>query len=223
MSGVRRRRWRRFSSEPLEVGQPEIDQRLHAILETRLTRKLQCLFVALARLGRGNALFEAIVTRHDQLLDLVPLRLFHAEERSFACLREDPSAVEAVAIPRTRPVRVLVADDEPLFIETVKALLADDERVQVVGTASNGEDAVDLAVALGPDLILMDISMPVLDGIEAARRIRIERPSACILILTGSSIAADVDRARQAGVAGFLTKDRLGSQLVEAILDLGTN
>ena len=124
--------------------------------------------------------------------------------------------------PRARRVRVLIADDEPLFVETVQALLQDDDRVEVVGTAGNGQDAVDLATALGPDLTLMDISMPVLDGIEAARRIRLERPTACILILTGSSISADVDRARQAGVAGFLTKDRLGTQLVDAILELGS-
>ena len=123
--------------------------------------------------------------------------------------------------PRERPVRVLVADDEALFVDTVKALLAGDDRVEVVGTASNGQDAVDLATALAPDLTLMDISMPVLDGIEAARRIRLAHPSACILILTGSSIATDIDRARQAGVAGFLTKDRLGTQLVDAILELG--
>jgi DNA-binding NarL/FixJ family response regulator len=130
--------------------------------------------------------------------------------------------MEAAQTPRARPVRVLIADDEPLFVETVQALLQDDDRVEVVGTAGNGQDAVDLANALGPDLTLMDISMPVLDGIEAARRIRLERPTACILILTGSSISADVDRARQAGVAGFLTKDRLGTQLVDAILELGT-
>ena len=129
--------------------------------------------------------------------------------------------MEAAQTPRARPVRVLIADDEPLFVETVQALLQDDDRVEVVGTAGNGQDAVDLATALGPDLTLMDISMPVLDGIEAARRIRLERPTACILILTGSSISADVDRARQAGVAGFLTKDRLGTQLVDAILELG--
>jgi DNA-binding NarL/FixJ family response regulator len=129
--------------------------------------------------------------------------------------------MEAAMSPRERPVRVLVADDEALFVETVKALLAGDDRVEVIGTASNGQDAVDLATALAPDLTLMDISMPVLDGIEAARRIRIEHPSACILILTGSSIATDIDRARQAGVAGFLTKDRLGTQLVDAILELG--
>jgi DNA-binding NarL/FixJ family response regulator len=129
--------------------------------------------------------------------------------------------MEAARSPRERPVRVLVADDEALFVDTVKALLAGDDRVEVVGTATNGQDAVDLATALVPDLTLMDISMPVLDGIEAARRIRLEHPSACILILTGSSIATDIDRARQAGVAGFLTKDRLGTQLVDAILELG--
>jgi two-component system nitrate/nitrite response regulator NarL len=130
--------------------------------------------------------------------------------------------MKAAEASRTRPVRVLIADDEPLFVDTVKALLADDERVEVVGTAGNGQAAVDLAVALGPDLTLLDISMPVLDGIEAARRIRLAHPNACILILTGSSTSADVDRARQAGVAGFLTKDRLGTQLVDAILELGT-
>jgi two-component system, NarL family, nitrate/nitrite response regulator NarL len=118
------------------------------------------------------------------------------------------------------PVRVLIADDEPLFVDSVAALLNNDERVKVIGTASNGQDAVDLASALEPDVTLMDISMPMLDGIEAARRIRLALPNATILILTGSSIAADVDRARQAGVAGFLTKDRIGTQLVSAILEV---
>ena len=120
-----------------------------------------------------------------------------------------------------RPVRVLIADDEPLFVETVEALLAGDERVEVVGTAENGQQAVELATALTPDVTLMDISMPILDGIEATRLIRERVPNACVLVLTGSSIAADVDRARQAGVAAFLTKDRLGTQLVNAILEVG--
>ena len=120
-----------------------------------------------------------------------------------------------------RPVRVLIADDEPLFVETVEALLAGDERVEVVGTAANGQEAVELATTLTPDVTLMDISMPILDGIEATRRIRESLPNACVLVLTGSSISADVDRARQAGVAAFLTKDRLGTQLVNAILEVG--
>jgi two-component system, NarL family, nitrate/nitrite response regulator NarL len=127
--------------------------------------------------------------------------------------------MEAAQDPGTRPVRVLIADDEALFVESISALLDNDERVRVVGTASNGQDAVDLARALDPDVTLMDISMPVLDGIEAARRIRLALPDATVLILTGSSTAADVDRARQAGVAGFLTKDRIGTQLIGAILE----
>ena len=128
--------------------------------------------------------------------------------------------MELAPDPQQRAARVLIADDEPLFVETVQALLAGDDRVEIVGTASNGHDAVDLAVALDPDVTLMDISMPMLDGIEATRRIREQLPDACVLVLTGSSISADVDRARQAGVAAFLTKDRIGTQLVEAILEV---
>jgi DNA-binding NarL/FixJ family response regulator len=128
--------------------------------------------------------------------------------------------VELASDPRLRPARVLIADDEPLFIDSVQALLAGDDRVEIVGTATNGQDAVELAVALDPDVTLLDISMPMLDGIEATRRIRERLPDACVLVLTGSSISADVDRARQAGVAAFLTKDRIGTQLVEAILEV---
>lgn len=130
--------------------------------------------------------------------------------------------MEAAINPRSQPIRVLIADDEPLFIESVQALLANDDRIEVIGSARNGIDAVELAIALAPDVTLMDISMPMLDGIEAARRIRQHHPTACILVLTGSSISADIDRSRLAGVAAFLTKDRLGSQLVDAILDLGS-
>jgi len=128
--------------------------------------------------------------------------------------------MQAAEAPGASPVRVLIADDERLFVESVEAILNHDERVKVIGTATNGQDAVDLARALVPDVTLMDISMPVLDGIEAARQIRLDLPDACILILTGSSTAADVDRARQAGVAGFLTKDRIGTQLVGAIVQV---
>jgi DNA-binding NarL/FixJ family response regulator len=117
-------------------------------------------------------------------------------------------------------VRVVIADDEPLFVDMVRALLAGDERIAVVGTAANGEQAVELTSSLRPDVTLMDISMPLADGIEATRRIRARDPGACVLMLTGSNNPAEIDRSRQAGAAGYLTKDRLGSQLVEAIIDI---
>jgi DNA-binding NarL/FixJ family response regulator len=130
--------------------------------------------------------------------------------------------MEAAAHPRARSVRVLIADDEPPFVEMVEALLASDERIEVAGTARNGKEAVELALSLAPDVTLMDISMPSLDGIEAVRRIRAQSPTVRILMLTGSSIAADIDRSRQAGADGFLTKDRIAGHLIERILDLGS-
>jgi DNA-binding NarL/FixJ family response regulator len=131
--------------------------------------------------------------------------------------------MEVAPDPLTQRVRVLIADDEPLFVETIQALPAEDDRVEVVGTAGDGQEAVKLARSLEPDVILMDISMPTLDGIDAAREIRAHLPDARILVLTGSSISADIDRSRQAGVAAFLTKDRLGTQLLDAIIDLGSS
>jgi DNA-binding NarL/FixJ family response regulator len=107
-----------------------------------------------------------------------------------------------------------------VFVEMVEALLADDERIEVVASAQDGQEAVELARAHEPDVIVMDISMPVIDGIEATRQIHEDNPNARILILTGSSTSADVDRSRTAGVSGFLTKDRVDAHLVETILGL---
>jgi DNA-binding NarL/FixJ family response regulator len=136
-----------------------------------------------------------------------------------ACFGLDP-LVEAALNPGTRPVRVLIVDDEPLFVEMLEALLSADPRIEVVGAARDGGEAVDLARELEPDVTLMDISMPTVDGIEAVRRIRARQPSACIVMLTGSSAASDVDRSRQAGAAGFLTKDRIHSELIETVLEV---
>ena len=95
-----------------------------------------------------------------------------------------------------------------------------DERIEVVGQASDGGEAVELARKLDPDVVLMDVSMPVLDGFEATREIRAESEDTRVLMLTGSNSRADVDRSRKAGASGYITKDRIASELVAAIVDV---
>jgi DNA-binding NarL/FixJ family response regulator len=89
----------------------------------------------------------------------------------------------------------------------------------VVGQAHNGEKAVQLAASEKPDVILMDISMPKLDGVEAAKRIKKKRRSPSVLMLTGSSSSTDVARAREAGADGYVTKDRIASELIDSIVE----
>jgi DNA-binding NarL/FixJ family response regulator len=127
--------------------------------------------------------------------------------------------VEAAANELETPIRVLIADDHRLFAEALEAILSGESQIEVVGRARNGAEAVELALELEPDVVLMDISMPVMDGIEATRRIRDARPDACVVMLTGSTSVADVDRSRDAGATGYVTKDRIASELVEAIVD----
>jgi DNA-binding NarL/FixJ family response regulator len=121
---------------------------------------------------------------------------------------------------KPKPLRVLIADDHRLFAEALEAILGADERIEVVGQASDGAEAVELAQRLGPDLVLMDVNMPVLDGFEATREIRAAGEAVHILMLTGSNSRADVDRSREVGASGYITKDRIASELVGAIVDV---
>ena len=115
------------------------------------------------------------------------------------------------------PVTVLIVDDHALFVDTVEALLSAEEGIEVIGRAADGEEATRLAAELRPDVVLMDISMPVLDGFGAARRIRDALPGTCVLFLTGSDAPRDVEEAQRVGASGYLTKDRIASELVDAI------
>jgi DNA-binding NarL/FixJ family response regulator len=119
-------------------------------------------------------------------------------------------------------IGVLVADDEPLFVEMIQAMLSAEEGIEVIATAPNGRAAVRLADDLDPDVILMDVSMPIMDGIDATARIRERNPHACVLILTGGTAPADVDRARKAGAAAYITKDRISTDLITEIRSLGS-
>ncbi len=123
-------------------------------------------------------------------------------------------------VEKRGPLTVVIADDHDLFAESVEAFLSTDDRIRVVGRAADGEEAANLAKAERPDVVLMDISMPVMDGFAAARAILEETPDVSILFLTGSNAPADVAAARAAGGSGYLTKDRIASDLVDAILAL---
>jgi DNA-binding NarL/FixJ family response regulator len=117
-------------------------------------------------------------------------------------------------------VRVLIADDQVPFAALLETLLADVDEVEVVGRATNGREAVELAAALRPDVVLMDITMPVMDGLEATRLLRERRVASRILMLTGSDFRADAVRAERAGADGYVPKARIGARLREAILEL---
>ena len=116
-------------------------------------------------------------------------------------------------------VRVVIADDQRLFAEALEAILSTDGRIDVVGRALDGRGAVALAREHQPDIVLMDIAMPVMNGIEATRAIRSELPETRVIVLTGSAATQDVDRARTAGASGYVTKDQIAGDLVRAILD----
>jgi DNA-binding NarL/FixJ family response regulator len=119
-------------------------------------------------------------------------------------------------------IRVLIADDHRLFGQALEAILATDDRLEVVGHAGDGSEAVQLALSVKPEVILMDISMPIMDGFQATKQIRKQRPHARVLMLTGSNSRIDVDRAREAGAAGYITKDRIAAELIDAILEVAS-
>ncbi|HWM08973.1 MAG TPA: response regulator transcription factor [Solirubrobacteraceae bacterium] len=115
------------------------------------------------------------------------------------------------------PVRVLVADDHQLMREGTAALLGADERIEVVGLARDGREALALAERRAPDVVLLDLNMPEVDGLEACARLR-EGGGPEVLMLTVSDEEPDLYAALRVGAAGYLTKDVPPSELIEAVL-----
>ena len=114
-------------------------------------------------------------------------------------------------------IRVLIADDQALFARALEALLADDDEVEVIGHAKNGAEAVELADAEHPDVILMDISMPLMDGLEATRELRSHGSDARVVMLTESDLRADTVRAKRAGADAYVPKTHIAAGLRDAI------
>lgn len=117
----------------------------------------------------------------------------------------------------TAPIRVLIADDHPIVRKGIRALLATEPDIEVIGEAGDGAEALALAQRLCPDLVLMDLVMPILDGIEATRQILVKQPGARILILTSFAGDDKVFPAIKAGALGYLLKDSAPETVVDSI------
>jgi len=115
------------------------------------------------------------------------------------------------------PVRVLLVDDQALFREALGTLLSVRDDIEVVGEAADGQQALRQAAALTPEVVLMDLRMPVLDGIAATRRLRVDQPDIRVLALTTFDDDEDVFAALRAGAVGYLLKDVSSERLVEAV------
>jgi DNA-binding NarL/FixJ family response regulator len=123
----------------------------------------------------------------------------------------------------TQVVRVLVADDQALFRAGLARLLESDPRVRVVGQAADGAEAVKQVGALKPEVVLMDIKMPNVDGVEATRRIVAQYPGVKVLVLTTFDADSHVIQALRAGASGYLLKDSQPSAVVSSILAVMVN
>ncbi|MFL5895460.1 MAG: response regulator [Thermoleophilaceae bacterium] len=114
-------------------------------------------------------------------------------------------------------IRVLVADDHPLFRQGLEGLFASHDRTELVGSAATGDEAVAVAAELAPDVVVMDVQMPELDGIEATRRIVDARPETAVLVLTMFEDDDSVFAAMRAGARGYLLKGAEQEQIVRAV------
>ncbi|HJS20154.1 MAG TPA: response regulator transcription factor, partial [Anaerolineales bacterium] len=116
-----------------------------------------------------------------------------------------------------RIIRVLIVDDHVIVRRGIKALLAETDDIEVIGEADNGQEAIRLAHELEPDVILMDLLMPKMDGIEATRQVTAQQPQLRVLVLTSFVGDEKIFPAIKAGALGYLLKDSEPSELIRAI------
>lgn len=115
------------------------------------------------------------------------------------------------------PIRIILADDQALFLEGLKTLLSLEDSLEVIAESHNGQEALEACREHRPDIVLMDLNMPVMDGVAATRAIKAELPAVNILTLTTFDDDERVFEALKAGASGYLLKDTPSQQLVQAI------
>jgi DNA-binding NarL/FixJ family response regulator len=115
-------------------------------------------------------------------------------------------------------IRVLIVDDHALFAEALTTLLQRNERIDVVGSATTGADAIDQALMRGADVVVMDVGMPGLDGFETTRRLRTIKPDTRVIVLTGLTDSDLEQRAADAGASALLTKGAADREVVDTIV-----
>jgi DNA-binding NarL/FixJ family response regulator len=120
-------------------------------------------------------------------------------------------------IERTEQIRVVLADDHPLILEGIRALIQGAPGMAVVGEATNGEDAVTTILTERPDVAVLDVRMPGIDGVEATRRIVRDHPETRVIVLSAQADAETAVQALRAGAIGFLPKEAFGPTLLEGI------
>jgi DNA-binding NarL/FixJ family response regulator len=119
----------------------------------------------------------------------------------------------------TGRIRVLLVDDESIFLHALRALLDHDGRVEVVGEAGNAAQALDLAATVHPDVVLLDLTLPGMDGYETTRRLIAGSPTLKVIAVSGLSNEEAEEKARAAGATTFLFKGGLHDEIADAIVD----
>ena len=114
-------------------------------------------------------------------------------------------------------IRVVIADDHTVVRKGIRDLLSDEEDITVVGEARNGHEAVDLALALHPDVVVMDIAMPELSGVEATRQLRAQAPAVRVLVLTAYDDDPYIYGLLDAGAIGYILKTAESHEIVRAV------
>jgi DNA-binding NarL/FixJ family response regulator len=115
-------------------------------------------------------------------------------------------------------VRVLIVDDQPLFVFALQELLLGDERISVVGTTDNAAHAIELATTAAIDVVLMDLTMPGIDGLEATRTLRRQAPDTRVVVVTGRVEREDEAAATAAGAVAFVRKGGIGEEIGDAVV-----